>query len=205
MKIMYKIRLITLFFLISSVFGSNVIKSMAIPGLGEKSLGEDSRAKMFMYSEIAVWGMLFLGKSFNKYYIDSYSGFAELHAGANMEDKSYSFVVDMSNYDSVIDFNEDMMRHHNNNYFEDTYDAEGGYFWDWNTTENRNKFNDMRENSIISEKFAEFAIAGLLINRIASVIDVIYLEKKGINIDVAAYVYPEGKETISLNVSFSLK
>ena len=57
MKIMYKIRLITLFFLISSVFGSNVVKSMAIPGLGEKSLGEDSRAKMFMYSEIAVWGI----------------------------------------------------------------------------------------------------------------------------------------------------
>ena len=202
---MYKIRLFILLILISSVGASNAIKSMLIPGLGEKSLGYNSRAKIFMCSEIAILGTYLLGRSVNNYYIDNYSGFAELYAGANMDNKSYSFVIDMSNYNSMIEFNEDMMRYHNEDNFEDVYDADSGYYWHRDTTDNRNKFNDMRESSLIAQKFAEFSIAGLIINRIASIIDVLYLEKQKSNVDVGVLVLPGGNDSISLNVSFSLK
>ena len=205
MKIMYKIRIVMLFLLLSVLSANNILKSMFVPGLGEKSLGEDSRAKIFMCSEMAILGTYFLGKSFNKYYIDNYSGFAELHAGADMENKSYSFVVNMSNYNSMIEFNEDMMRHHNEDDFDDVYDVESNYYWEWDSTDNRYKFNDMRESSIIAQKFAEFSIAGLVINRIISIIDVVYLEKKKSNVDLSVFVLPEGNDAISINVSFSLK
>ena len=71
----------------------------------------------------------------------------------------------------------------NEDNFEDVYDADSGYYWHWDTTDNRNKFNDMRESSLIAQKFAEFSIAGLIINRIASIIDVLYLEKQKSNVD----------------------
>ena len=122
-----------------------------------------------------------------------------------MENKSYSFVVNMSNYNSMVEFNEDMMRHHNNDNFEDVYDVEGDFFWEWDSVDNRYEFNDMRESSIIAQKFVEFSIAGLVINRIASIIDVVYLENKKSNVDVSVFVLPEGNDAISLNVSFSLK
>ena len=63
----------------------------------------------------------------------------------------------------------------------------------------------MRESSLIAEKFAEFAVAGLIINRVISAIDVLYLKNSKSPVALSAFLLPEKNDGVSLNVSFSLK
>jgi len=47
-----------------------------------------------------------------------------------------------------------------------------GYEWEWDSSANRTKFEDLRIRSAQSDKFASFAVAGLVLHRVVSLIDV---------------------------------
>ena len=181
-----------------------LMRSLILPGWGELKMEENKRAKIFMGTDLAVIATYFLGKSFNGWYIDKYTAYGTLHANANMSGKNYAFIVNMSNYDSMEDYNQNMMIHHNSNYFDDIYE-DPSYYWEWGSTENRINFNDMRKSSLISEKFSEFAIAGLIINRIVSVVDVLYLKKSKPGLNFRTSLTPQRNDGVSLNISFSIK
>ena len=199
-----KIILVVLFFLFSSIKGANqgaLLKSMILPGWGEKTMREDSRAKLFMYTDIAIVFTHILGKSFERWYVDEYSGYAELYANADMQGKDYSFILNMSTYNTMSDYNQDMSNQRN---FDDIYNNQD-YNWEWKNKQSRYRFNELRESSIIASKFAEFAIAGLIINRFISCVDVIYLKNKDIGFEMDAYLVPDRNDGVSLNLSFLSK
>ena len=103
------------------------------------------------------------------------------------------------------EYNHYMMIHHNTNYYENVY-SDDDQNWQWDSTDSRLKFDQLRRNSVISDMFAEFAIAGLIINRIVSAIDIMYLQGKKRNIkNVSAFVSPQRNDGVALNISFSLK
>jgi len=181
-----------------------IMRSLVLPGWGEHKMQKDKRAKIFMATDLAVIATYFLGKSFNRWYIDRYTGYGTLYAGADMSGKNYGFIVNMSNYDSMDDYNHDMRIHHNANYLDDIYE-DPSYNWQWDSANNRINFNNMRESSLIAEKFAEFAVAGLIINRVASAIDVLYLKNSKSPVALNAFLIPQKNNGVSLNVSFSLK
>ena len=58
---------------------------------------------------------------------------------------------------------------------------------------------------MIAEKIAEFAVAGLILNRVASAIDILYLKNSKSNLGMSTFVVPEKNDGVSLNVSFSFK
>ena len=96
--------------------GGNIIKSLAIPGWGELNINNNSRAKLFFTSEALILATHVLGSSFNKSYIDQYTGFAELHADIDMDGRDYDFIIDISNYDSMADHDTDMGSYHGENF-----------------------------------------------------------------------------------------
>ena len=152
-----------------------------------------------------ILGTYFFGSSFNDWYINQYKGYAELHADVDMDGKDYAFIVNMSKHDSMQEYNHYLMIHHNTYYYEDIYTDED-HNWEWDSRDSRMEFDKLRKNSVISDMFAEFSIAGLIINRIISAIDVMYLEGKDNKIkNVSAFLIPERDDGISLNISFSLK
>ena len=180
------------------------MRSLVFPGWGELKMEEQKRANIFMGTDIAILATYFLGKSFNRWYVDRYTAYGILHAGADMAGKDYAYIVNMSNFNSMEDYNHDLMIHHNANYFDDVYE-DSSYEWNWDSSGNRIKFNNMRESSLISEKIAEFAVAGLILNRIASAIDVLYLKNTNSTLGLKTYVLPEKYDGVSLNISFSIK
>ena len=184
--------------------GGDIIRSLVMPGWGELHMNEDSRAKFFFTSEALILATHFLGSSFNKSYIDQYTGFAELHADIDMDGRDYDFIIDMSNYDSMADHDADVASYHGENFSNYQYNNDL-YNWEWDSTDNRLEFDRMRRNSLTSEMVADFALAGLIINRIVSMIDVIYLKKKNSNIDLGTYLLRDRDNGVSLNISFSIK
>ena len=207
MKTMYRkiaLVILSLLMLTQLTARGEFTRSLVFPGWGEMKMEEKGRAKIFMSTDLAIIASYFLGKSFNRWYIDRYTAFGVLHAGADMNGKDYAYIVNMSNFDSMEDYNHDLMIHHNGNYFDDVYE-DPSYDWNWDSSSNRNKFNDMRESSLIAEKIAEFAVAGLILNRVASAIDVLYLKNKNTSLGLKAHLIPEKYDGVSLNVSFSIK
>ena len=184
--------------------GGNVLRSLLIPGWGESKMNHSSRAKFFFTTEILIIGTHFLGKSFNSSYIDQYTGFAELHAGVDMDGRDYEFIIDMSNHDSMSDYNHYMAIHHYEDPDQYQYNS-STEDWNWDSTDNRLKFDKLRENSLVAEMVADFALAGLIINRIVSVVDVMYLRKKESKIKLNSQVIPIRDDGVSLNISFSFK
>jgi len=180
---------------------SNLVRSLILPGWGELKMEETQRSRVLMAADLSIFVTYLLGKSFNASYIDQYKAYGMLYADADMVGKDYSFAVNMSNYNSMDEYNQDMSNRKN---YDDIYD-DPGYNWEWDSTSKRLKFNGMRESSIVSSKFAEFAVAGLIINRVISAIDVLYLTNKNSNVKLNAFVLPEKNEGMSFNLSFSLK
>ena len=207
MKIMYR-KLVFTFMLLSMVTQisakGELMCSLVFPGWGEFKMEETKRAKMFMATDLSIIATYLLGKSFNRWYIDKYLAYGTIHAGADMNGKEYAYIVNMSNYDSMDEYNQFMMIQHNANAFNDIY-TDQEYNWEWDSVADRNKFNDLRENSLIAEKIAEFAVAGLILNRVASAIDILYLKNSKSNLGLNAFVIPEKNDGVSLNVSFSFK
>ena len=179
----------------------NLVRSIILPGWGELKMEETKRSRILMVSDLSIFVTYLLGKSFNVSYIDHYKAYGTLYANADMQGKDYSFIVNMSNYNSMSEYNQDMSNRKN---YDDIYE-DSTYNWEWDNTNKRLKFNNMRESSIISDKFAEFAVAGLIINRVISAIDVLYLTNKNSRVKLNAFVSPEKNDGISLNVSFSLR
>lgn len=150
----------------------NILKSIVLPGWGELTYNK-TRSKMFFISELTMWISMF---TFNKYYdIQDHdmSNYAKIHSGAEEFSSKSQYWVDLGNYFSYQDHKSEMLEMRTP---EKIYDEK--YEWDWDTHANANKYRDMRIARDKSLLRAKFAIGGLVLNRIISAIDVIYLSNK---------------------------
>ena len=184
--------------------GSDIFKSLILPGWGESSMGHSSRAKFFFASEILVISSHLLGKRFYNSYVDQYTGMAELYAGVDMDGRDYDFIIDMPNHDSMTDYNNYTSLHHYKDVEKYLYDSDTED-WNWESTSKRQEFDELRRNSVIAEMVADFALAGLLLNRVISLIDVVYLSKRESRVNLGSHLSPDVHDGVSLNISLSFK
>ena len=149
-----------------------VIKSAIIPGWGELSLGNKKRSRVFFIIEAGLLVSGFGSYIFSKNQIKNYQSFSANHAGINIKDKNHKYWVDIGNYDSYLDYNEEHLRFREPDdlyYFADQ--------WSWDSKINRENFKKMRINADLLTRQMNFIFGALFINRIISSIDVLYLKR----------------------------
>jgi len=160
----------------TTIVGNNgMLKSLILPGWSHLQFKEHKRHNIFFITETILWIGFFSGNYLNKWNINNYNAYAELHANVDMSNKNYLFAYNLSYYDSFESYNSDMeiKRETNSKYIEGE-----GFEWDWDSESNRLKFNKLRRNSLSAQKLSSFAIAGLVINRFVSAIDYLVLSKR---------------------------
>ena len=194
-KIILFILLNSCLFAQMSPLAANKIKSLVLPGLGQHAMGNEKRANSFFIREAALWFICIGGKKMASWHESNYKAFAELHADVNMEGKDYIFSVNLGHYDSMDEYNANMARKRKVN---EMYAEDSGNDWEWDKTSNRIYFDRMRINSVKYGKYAQFAIGGLILHRIISFIDIIYLERK------ISIIPTVSSSSASLQLSFSL-
>ena len=153
----------------------NKLQSLILPGLGELKMGNEERARSFFIREAALWLICIGGKKASSWYESDYRAFAELHAGVDMDGKDYIFAVNMGHYGSLSEYNATKARKRQVNKI---YKEGEGNEWEWDNVENRLHFDNLRIQSLIFDKYARFAIGGLVLHRFISLIDVIVLERR---------------------------
>jgi len=201
---------IVIIILLSLTIPGPKIKSLFLPGWGELSKGDKARAKMFLYTEsILVIGAYSFNKLSSNYKTD-YIAYAKTYANVELNDKDYMFALDVGNNNNTEDFNDIKERQRSlimdldskgyvvREYGHEIYPEGVEYNWDWDSDLNRENYNSMRIKSINYEKYASFALAGMIINRIISVIDVILLGHEDSN--VSSIVVPKGYDGLELQL-----
>jgi hypothetical protein len=161
-------------------------------------LGETKRAKNFFISETMIWLFYFGSVQTKKWYESDYTAFATLHADVDMDQKPYLFEVNLGHYDNLEEYNDTKERQRLPN---DKY-SDSKYYWQWDSKMNRIKYDEMRIKSVTAGKYGRFAVAGLILHRLLSVIDVIYLERRNQSVSLHTQVYGSG-DNIGMRFSFN--
>ena len=200
--------------LVSMAFSGSRTKSLLFPGWGELSLNQNSRGQKLMAADIILWLTVFNGKNLSKNYESDYRAFASEHADVNWSHTDYLFAVDIGYYESLNDYNSAKARQRSleletdlnggliREYGHAIYPENGDFDWQWDSDSNRKSYKDIRISSANWDKYANFAIAGLLVNRVISVIDVMYLEKTGVSTPIQSQIITNGKNDFQLKLSF---
>tara|TARA_Y100000748_G_scaffold276475_1_gene252879 strand:+ start:15269 stop:15910 length:642 start_codon:yes stop_codon:yes gene_type:complete len=152
-----------------------VFKSLLVPGWGQHDLGYKDRSKVYLYIETGILLSFFVSTKYSNEIKRNYIAFASDHALVDSKDKDHEFWVDIGNYNSVVEYNNEHLRNREAN---DLYPLNTNWYWRWDNMENRNSFESKR---ILSDKLklvSTFAVGGLLINHIVSSIDALYLKRK---------------------------
>ena len=175
------------------------LQSLLLPGWGQNSLGESKRATNYFIREAAIW-LIFVGsKKSADWYESDYTAFAELHANVDMTGKEPLFAVNMGHYDSLDDYNDTKERQRLVN---DKYEENKNFDWQWDNSTNRIKFDNMRIKSVTLDKYAKFSIGGLILHRMVSFFDMIYLERINSRISIEPQLSPDSN---SMSINFTLK
>jgi hypothetical protein len=143
-----------------------VMRSIALPGWGQRHLGNHVRGAFFTGAELLLWTGIAVS------YLDhvdgkaAYEEFAARHAGVT-GNPGHDFYVNIGNYDSREDYNEvrRQRRDYANQY------TGSATFWHWDSEENRQRFEDTRIQADASRNRIYYFVGGLLLNRLGAAID----------------------------------
>jgi hypothetical protein len=153
----------------------NILLSLLLPGLGEYVGGERGRAKVFFTSEVILWAGFIGSKAYSNTLKDDYRTYAAIHAGVQTANKGGQYWIDIGNANNIYIFNERRRVQRN---LKATYPETDEYSWQWDQQENREEYADLRSKQNKWKNVSTYMIAGLIMNRIISAVDIVYLIRK---------------------------
>ena len=155
-------------------FFSPVVKSLVLPGWGEYSLDNQIRGRIFVLSETVLFLAILGSYSVAQRQETEYKAYAAEHAGIDPIGKDRQFWVDIGNYSSLFTFNEEHLRWRD---FNALYEDNDTWAWAWDSSNNRERFENTRIASDSWRLRGSFLIGGVVLNHIVSAIDALYLSK----------------------------
>ena len=160
----------------SSIYPSQIWKSFIAPGWGEKSLNNNVKGDAHLLSDLILFSSVFFCGNQYETYRNDYRLYGSDNAGVNWYGKNDLFAAHVGNYNSMEEFNNQQLLNFGPSAF--TYSGES-YYWDWNSDSViRNQYDTWRNKSELYDEAKGFLIAGMLLNRIISIINVLSIEKE---------------------------
>ncbi len=166
--------------------GLATLASAALPGSGQMMLGSRGRGEALLWLDGAIWA-LWAGFS---WYGASHEQDARLYAareaGALIGSGDPQYFRALERYDNAAEYNEDVRREARDRYPDDPeaqqdYYESRGYFdemaWNWSSDSARFDYWETRKAARAATLNAGFALGGLLLNRLASVVDCAFFIK----------------------------
>jgi hypothetical protein len=169
------ITIVTAFAVISGppVYAQNAQKSAAkaffysllIPGLGHKYVDNIGNARYFIAADIVLFGFGIGHDIYSNVLEDDYRAFGASHAGFVQEGKNKEYIIAVSRYNSIFDYNKAMRL---NRDFDLVFPETTGTAWIWDSSANREQFLDRRIDSDDIRNRRTFFYSGMFLNHILS-------------------------------------
>ena len=187
--------------------GKAFIRSLLIPGAGEKYLGKKTLAKTFFFTEVALWTGYIAFYKYGKWIRKDALAFAATHSGAITDDKHSQFFVDIGNYKDIDEYNDAKQRMRQ---FDKVY-TEEDHYWKWDKDSNRHDFEQMRIAGDRALNRSVFVLGAIFANHLISSIDAVWQTrshnrklketKVGFNVLFDNYS-PDGRITFNIQKAF---
>jgi len=145
--------------------GSAFIKSLIIPGWGQYQLERKSSALAFLGTDLILIGGMLTLNAYGSSARDDYRSLAAVYAGV-AGDHEHDFYVDVGNWMSVDQYNEQRLRDRN---YEALYNSASDR-WVWDTDAHRSKMENTRIRSDRAFNSVFYLVGGIVLNHIASAI-----------------------------------
>lgn len=155
--------------------GKAFLLSLILPGMGEKYVGANSKATMFLATEVTLWLGYTGFVTYRDWRKEDYKTYAASHAQVELEGKSDSYFIDVGNYSSIYEYNAAKLRQRN---LPEYYRDEQAYFWQWQSEAHRQKFDQLRIASDKANNRSMFVIGAILANHVLSAIDAVWSAHK---------------------------
>lgn len=140
--------------------------STVLPGMGELYAGNFETGKYSLIAEGVLWVAFGAFKIQSNTIETDARLFARQHSGADFGGKSDQYAVDVGNYQSVDEYNQEKLK---NREYDRLYDK-ATYSWNWDNGANRQTFRNLRIDSDKADQASGFVVGALVINRIISAI-----------------------------------
>lgn len=175
-----------------------LIRSLIMPGWGQHLLGDGMTAQKFVLAEVGLWLSYFTAREAANWLEQDYRAFAILHAGASKQREPDIYYYRLGQYDSIYEFNEIQLRQRS---IGDIYELGAGKDWQWNSTDNRKRYNDLRHASLLAAKTASFIVGGMIVNRALAAIHILLLTRT--EVETSAHWIPrQSGGSISIEVQW---
>ncbi len=183
-------------------FISPVLKSLILPGWGEYSLGYKQRGRIMVLSESVIFFSILGSYFYANKFEQNYKAYASEHANVTTIGKNRQYWIDIGNYSSIDQFNEEHLRWRD---FNAVYEKDNNWNWLWDNDQNRIFFEKMRIKGDTWKLRSSFLIGGMVLNHIISAIDALYLSRISAidNAELNPIYYPHKNQyKLILNVYF---
>ena len=183
-------------------FISPVLKSLILPGWGEYSLGYKQRGRIIVLSESVIFFSILGSYFYANKFEQNYKAYASEHANVTTIGKNRQYWIDIGNYSSIDQFNEEHLRWRD---FNAVYEKDNNWNWLWDNDQNRIFFEKMRIKGDTWKLRSSFLIGGMVLNHIISAIDALYLSRISAidNAELNPIYYPHTNQyKLILNVYF---
>ena len=154
--------------------GGAFLRSVVIPGWGQKYAGAPKAARNFFVADIALWVGVISYNIRANWLKDDYQQFSVEHAQVDLDNKDDIFFVDAGRFDNVDAFNQSRLRQRDAT---SLYSRETD-FWQWDSESNRIDFANRRVRSDRSFSRSELLIGVVLLNHLISGIHAAWIAHK---------------------------
>ena len=153
-----------------------VLYSLILPGAGEYAMGHKGIGKVFLGAEVVLWVAYFGTNQYISILEDDYRAYAALHAQVNTQGKNDRYWAAVGNNDNIYQYNQEQLRNRN---IDGLFPETDFYYWQWDESENRYRYNRIRVDAHDWQRRATFILSGFILNRLVSAIDVVRLIRQG--------------------------
>lgn len=175
-----------------------LVRSLIMPGWGQHLLGDGKTAEKFITAEVGLWLSYFTTREAARWFEQDYRAFAILHAGASQQREPDIYYYRLGQYDSIYEYNEIQLRQRS---IGDIYELGVGKDWQWSSTADRARYNDLRRASLLAAKTASFIVGGMIVNRAVSAIHVLFLTRT--EVEASAFWIPlQGGGSLRIDVQW---
>jgi hypothetical protein len=174
------------------------LKSLLVPGWGQYSQKRNKMALVFFGCELVFWSGIYGVKTYGTWLENDYKAFAVLHAGINPSGKNHDFYVDLGNYDNQDEYNQAQQISRN---YDVLYLGEE-YYWDWDSSANRNAFENLRIQADTFKNSAIFFAGAILVNHIVSAIEAARQAKRITTLNAGFTITQQGNGMITIIKEF---
>lgn len=181
-----------------------ILYSALIPGMGELYAGDYTTGKYLTITEGALWLSYFSINQYGEWQEENYLSYAQTKGGVALGGKDEDFFANIGNYRDINQYNDERAFYRQ---FDEMYNTTT-HSWSWTSTTERRTYRSMWVSSRQAFNNLRFVVAGMLLNRLGSVINAVRLvsaHNKGLQaetslLELGNSIAPDGSNQYSFGL-----